>query len=180
MDTKELGDSLIELRRTLGNLHELDWFHRLGKVVDYKKIEHINLIQSNVDHAMGGLSILYLFAIFEYYFDQKLWKKYIKKDDEKLLRAYRHIRHSIAHGHHGLRVIPKHNVNKEESYAFDEAIEKDLFHPKNSIELDKETNVIRINPTIGVYLRQFMGDIVQYAIAEVAKQELQEKEASFK
>jgi len=180
MDTKELQDSLTELSKALGGLHELDWFHQLGKVVDYKRLEDVKIVQSNVDHAMGGLSVLYLFAIFESYFDQKLWKNYIKKHDEKILRAYRHVRHSIAHGHRGLRVPPKTNLNKEEYDAFDEAIKNNLFYPKNIITLDKTSNIITIHPTVGIYLKDFMMNVVQDATAEVAKKILQENEASFK
>ena len=173
MNPSELLKSLLELQKIFGCLYELDWFHSLGNNVNYSKYEHIKLVKANVDHVMGGLSILYLFAIFEFYFDNSHWKKYIKPSDEKILRAYRHVRHSIAHGHHGSRVQPRspQGINQEEYDAFNDAIDNDLFSPKNQIAIDKSNNTLTINPAVGIYLKQFMQKIIQDAIAEAAKQE---------
>ncbi len=171
MNPKELLKSLIKLLQEFGELHELDWFHTLGQNVNYSKYEHVKLVKPKVDHVIGGLSILYLFAIFESYFDNSEWKNYINQDDEKILRAFRHVRHSIAHGHHGSRAQPRspRGINQEEYDAFEEVIENELFSPKNIIELDKSENTITINSGAGIYLKQYLQKITQDAIAEVAK-----------
>ncbi|MFC1955322.1 hypothetical protein ACFLWZ_02125 [Chloroflexota bacterium] len=170
MDRNRLIELLKEFLKVLGNANELDWFHQLGKAVDYMSVENIKLVRSEVDNAMGGLSVLYLFAMFEYYFDQSLWKTYLSSEDEKILRAYRHVRHSIAHGHHGLRVPARTRLNQEEYDAFDEAINNGLFSPRNIITLDNITNMIKIHPTIGVHLKQKMRDVALIAMANVARQ----------
>jgi len=170
MTANNLIESLKEFLNVLGSAYELDWFHQLSKAVNYKSIENVKLVQSEVDHVMGGLSVLYLFAMLEYYFDQSLWKQYLNNQDEKILRAYRHVRHSIAHGHHGLRARPRTRLNQEEYNAFDEAINNGLFSPRNIITLDSTTNTIKVHLTIGVYLKQTMRDIALKAMTNVAKQ----------
>lgn len=171
MDPKSLLESLQKLQKVLNSIYELDWFHSLGKYVDYSKYESIELVKPRVDHVMGGLSVLYLFAIFETYFDNKYWEKYLNVNDIKLLRAYRHIRHSIAHGHDGSRLQPRspRGKNQEEYDAFEEAIANNLFSPKNIIELDTTNNTITIHPATGIYLKPFMLNVAKNAIAEVAK-----------
>lgn len=158
--------SLIELNKKIGGLYELDWFYAIGSKVDYKKVEHKTMVKENVDHAIGGLSILYLFAIFETYFPTSEWDNYIDPDKLKVLRAYRHVRHCVAHGSHGERVIPKTKSNQKEYDNFDDCIDNDLFPSKNIIQLDKSTNKISIDPTNGHILKQFMMNIVSMAIAQ--------------
>lgn len=172
MDSRTLCQSLINLSQVLGSLNELDWFHTLGNNVDYNKKEYVDLVKPKVDHVIGGLSILYLFAIFETYFDNNYWNKYIEADKEKVLRAYRHVRHSIAHGHHGTRAQPRspRGINQVEYDSFDEAVNNELFTPKNIIELDRTDNTFTVNPAAGIYLREFMKNLLPDAIAKVAKQ----------
>lgn len=168
MKNLALVKSLINLGKVFLELHELDWFHQLSKAVDYKKREYVEMVKEQVDHAIGGLSILYLFAVLESYFEPKLWETYIEPNDLKILRAYRHVRHCVAHGHHGQRVMPITKSNKVEYNAFDEAINNDLFSPKNIIELDSSSNNISIKSSSGIYLKQLMNSIVQKAIAKAA------------
>ena len=132
MSKIQLRKSLQGLSEVLSGLYELDWFCNLDKYVNYKEPKNTNLVRNNVKHVIGGLSVLYLFAIFESYFDNKYWKSYIEPGDEKILRAYRHVRHSIAHGHHGFRVQPMspRGQNKDEYDAFDDVIKKNLFPDK--------------------------------------------------
>lgn len=160
-------ENLRDLQRVLGQLDELEWFHTLGKNVTYPSQISVHMVKEKVDHVIGGLSILYLFAIFETYFDQGDWDGLIDPNELRLLRAYRHVRHSVAHGHHGLRIHPRTNRNQEEYDRFDEAIRDQLFFPKNIIELDATDNKIKIDPSVGIYLRRFMRDIIQNTIVKV-------------
>ena len=172
MDLRALCQSLCDLMDVFGSLNELDWFHTLGNNVDYGKKKYEDLVKPKVDHVIGGLSILYLFAIFETYFDNSYWRKYIEPENEKILRAYRHVRHSIAHGHHGTRAQPRspRGINQIEYDAFDEAVDRELFSPKNIIELDRSDNTFTVDPAAGIYLRNFMRPIIQDAVAKVAKE----------
>lgn len=170
MDAKSLLRSLIDLARTLNNLHELDWFYKLGEEVKYGSNENVKLVRADVDHVVGGLSVLYLFAIFESYFDASDWEKYLPPEEEQVLRAYRHVRHSIAHGHHGKRVLPRNRRERQESGAFDIALRENKFQPRNIIKLDVSSNKMTIDPTIGIHLRLQMSDIVKRAIAKVAEE----------
>lgn len=158
-----LKQPIGELNRILLSLHELDWFHTLGNNVNYSNPAHTGMVKPKVDHVIGGLSVLYLFAVFEYYFSVSHWSIYIDPDDLMILRAYRHVRHSIAHGYHGKRA----KRNKTDLMAFDYVIQRDLFHPKNVITLDSSTDEITILPSIGIFLRQFMQKIAQYVFAKV-------------
>jgi len=171
-ELKRIKDSLLKLRTRLGEAHEIGWFHNLERKVDYKSDEARKEVQDKLDHAMGGLSIVYLFAIFESYFKREHWKKFIKEDEIKILKAYRHVRHSIAHQSGGLRVRPRkmEGWGKEEYDAFDEMIEKEYFGPKKLISLESSSERMIIRPTVGEALKSFMDTLAQSAIAEVCKQ----------
>jgi len=114
-DLKKLRGSLVELMKELGSTHEMDWFHTLGSNVDYKAQEYNGPVKAEVDHVMGGMSILYLFAILESYFKPKYWEGFINEKELLVLRAYRHVRHSIAHHHGGKRVKPRTPLNQIET-----------------------------------------------------------------
>ena len=171
MSNPNLRNSLVKLGVSLLGSWEVDWLYNLGSYVDYKNPDNTLSVKSKVDHLAGGLSIVYLFAIFESYFDKDHWQTYIEPDDLKLLRAYRHVRHCVAHGHDGKRVQPLSSsptaLSRIESDAFDEVIQSDLFSPKNIITLDANDK-LTINPAIGIHLRTFMGRIAQYSLAKVA------------
>ena len=161
-----LSKSLIELGSILVSLYELDWFHNLVGLVNYNKSKDKEMIKEKVDHVMGGLSILYLFAIFESYYKKSNWDTYINPDDLKLLRAYRYIRHCIAHGHHGKKIKPKYSANVQEYNDFEDAIKNNLFNPHGLIKVNQSDDSIIINSTIGIYLKDFMVNITQYSIAK--------------
>ena len=47
------------------------------------------------------------------------------------------------------------------------AVKDNLFSPKNIIELDSSTNTIKILPSVGLHLRNFMKDIISNSIVSV-------------
>ena len=82
-----------------------------------------------LQHATSGLTIIYGFALLEEFFRRRpadadpddpqtpdYWKLYIEPNDLELLLAYRHIRHTIAHGFEGARA-DGHRKNFDRVYA---------------------------------------------------------------
>lgn len=161
----DLTISLVKLGGVLNSLPELDWFHNLSSVVNYQNSKFKNAVKEKVDHAMGGLSVLYLFAIFENFFNTIHWEDYISADNLRILRAYRHVRHCVAHGHLGERVSPRYRSNIIEYDDFDDAINQNLFNPTNVITLDTSKNTITVSNSAGIHLKRFMQTITQTAIS---------------
>jgi len=100
-----IGD-LNKIDKVLGGLDqsEIGWLYSATRrAPTYQNSELNENIQGRLDHAVSGLSIVYMFALFETYFPKSKWKKHIAPDVLNKLLAYRHIRHSIAHGFDGDR-----------------------------------------------------------------------------
>lgn len=96
---------LIDLRGVLiaMNQQELGWIWSSSRhAVTYPNPELRASTQRRLDHSVGGLTVVYLFALFEEYFPRAEWSKVTLPDEQRLL-AFRHIRHSVAHGFDGSR-----------------------------------------------------------------------------
>jgi hypothetical protein len=161
-----LRERLIELASILQKTNEIDWLPSLPQHVDYQSNEATKIVRADLEHLVGGLSIVYLFAIFENYYPIKYWEDFIS-DPVKLevLRAYRHVRHSVAHGHKGKRVAPKSQRNIKEYEALDKAIKRNLLAFKSSIE-KKKNGDLKISRTAGLSLRTFMMGIADHSMVK--------------
>jgi len=86
------------------NQNEIGWIYSATRnVVSYNAVpEHNEKIQKRVDHAVGGLAVLYFFSILENYISRKHWE-YARCDLRKRMEAFLHIRNTIAHGFNGHR-----------------------------------------------------------------------------
>ena len=105
--------NLEKLSKIIGGLNhrEMGWLYSSTRNAPNYQDTGLNQdIQSDLDHTVSGLSILYLFSLFEAHFPKtkergsvKLWSDFIEPATLNELLAYRHIRHSIAHGFGGGR-----------------------------------------------------------------------------
>jgi len=105
-ETNEDIKSINNLSRTLGGFDqgEIGWLYSATRHAPTYQDSALNeSIQKRLDHAVSGLSIVYMFALFETYFPKRKWKKYVAPKILNELLAYRHIRHSVAHGFNGER-----------------------------------------------------------------------------
>lgn len=60
-------------------------------------------IQTRVDAATQGLLLVYLFAMWEEYVKRDVEREWLPADKLERLNAFRHVRHSTAHGFDGTR-----------------------------------------------------------------------------
>ncbi len=102
----ELADLGFKLQHSLENAmqHEFGWLltgmkHRVTHHDPNFRME----TQDRVDAAVQGILLVYLFAIFDEYTTDELRGNWISENDKYVLKAYRHLRNSIAHGHGGKR-----------------------------------------------------------------------------
>lgn len=102
----ELGLAVNEVitELTRQNQAELGWIHSETRhVKGYDgQTESNKELQIKVDHAVGGMSVIYLFALLESYIPRWLWE-YGNEDMKLRMYAYLHIRNTIAHGFNGKR-----------------------------------------------------------------------------
>lgn len=77
----------------------------LRNVVNVKEPKRRMQIQSEVDTAKQGLLLVYLFALWEEYIERQDERDWMQATDLIRLNAFRHIRHSVAHGFNGGRAI---------------------------------------------------------------------------
>jgi len=75
-------------------------------------------IQGDIDNLFAeGILFVYYFALFEHHLPLAEWDKLLNPDVVQRLRAYRHIRHTFAHGLNGIR-----STNKKDRSAFDDVM----------------------------------------------------------
>ena len=75
----------------------------LRNSVQHKDPSVRNKIQGEVDCASQGLLLVYLFAMWEEYIEHQVEKDWLTTAELERLNAFRHIRHSMAHGFEGTR-----------------------------------------------------------------------------
>ncbi len=103
---QELG---IAVNKVIGilatqNQEELGWIYSSSRhSVNYQGQPEQNArIQARIDNAVGGVSIVYIFALLETYISRDLWK-YGDENMRQRMYAYLHIRNTVAHGFDGKR-----------------------------------------------------------------------------
>jgi hypothetical protein len=83
---------------------EFGWIYsRSGTLVTHDNPEIRKQIQKSVDAYIPGLLLVYLFALWEEYVDRQIERDWLPADKSLRLNAFRHIRHSFAHGFNGNR-----------------------------------------------------------------------------
>jgi hypothetical protein len=116
------------------------------------------LIQDSIDVNVQGLLIVYLFAMWEEYVPRTLENEWIPAGKLERLNAFRHIRHSIAHGFEGqrankLRVEFNQVMNSRNPFA-------NLQWDTDSINLTKSQ--------VAVECHKFMEEIIKILIGRIA------------
>lgn len=75
-------------------------------------------IQADIDEFLAeGIMLVYYFAMFEEYLPTSDWDSHLEPDVAERLRAYRHVRHTVAHGTNRVR-----STNKTDRAAFDKVM----------------------------------------------------------
>lgn len=158
---EDLGLAVSKVSKILAaqNHEELGWIYSATRnSVNYTgQPENNERIQSRVDNAVGGVSIVYIFALLENYIPRGVWKYALPEHVERMY-AYLHIRNTFAHGFDGSRA---------ERYGdkFDSVMASSK--PINGVEFfDNEK--IKVNPSIWQgfkdFIPTFLGSILQRVI----------------
>jgi len=103
---QELGIAVATVGKILStqNQSELGWIYSSTRnIKGYAGQVSLNRsIQNRVDNAIGGVSIVYIFALLETYIPRAVWK-YAEPHHVERMYAYLHIRNTCAHGFDGSR-----------------------------------------------------------------------------
>jgi hypothetical protein len=146
---EELEAAVHEVIVILGrqNQEELGWIYSSTRhSVNYQGQPELNRkIQARIDNAIGGVSIVYIFALLETYINRELWE-YADDGMRKKMYAYLHIRNTVAHGFDGKRA---------ERYAdkFDDLMTSGK--PINGIKSFNDNEII-VEPNIWIGLKDFI------------------------
>ena len=92
--TEDYIEGLDEISKAIGTFDqgEIGWLYSATRhAPTYQDAALKEDIQNRLDHAVSGLSIVYMFALFETHFPKCKWKKHIAPDvlDELLNEKYK-------------------------------------------------------------------------------------------
>ncbi len=96
---------LLPLKNMLPDIvpREFGWLLSTRNLVEHGNKEQQAAIQKSVNRCIQGILIVYLFALWEEYVPRNLEENWLSSSERERLRAFRHIRHSFAHGFGGAR-----------------------------------------------------------------------------
>lgn len=115
-------------------------------------------IQESVDASVQGLLLVYLFALWEEYVERQLEREWLSADKLERLNAFRHIRHSVAHGFDGTR------ANKCRA-EFENIMNSSQPFPN----LPWDTNKIDLKKSqVSIDCQRFMEDIAKELVGRIA------------
>jgi len=130
---------------------ELGWILSSTRFVEgYEgQVELREELQARMDHAIGGMSIVYLFALLETYIGREYWDTVNESMKDKIY-AYYHIRNTMAHGFDGKRA---------ERYVdeFDRVMNSE--NPIRGV-VDYDNNTIIVDASIWIGLKDFLRSFV--------------------
>jgi hypothetical protein len=113
MKNKELSLKAIDLRDELEPLlsDELGFLiTRTNYMVAHENVKHQRIIQGRLNSLLKYSLLVYLFAIWEEYTTTEMNNEWLTDDEKSILKAYKHLRHTAAHGYNGKRA---NNCRKE-------------------------------------------------------------------
>lgn len=146
---QELGIAVNKVINILGrqNQEELGWIYSSSRnSVNYSGQPEQNIrIQARIDNAVGGVSIVYIFALLETYISRDLWK-YGNENMRERMYAYLHIRNTVAHGFDGKRA--DRYVEKFNNVMYSD-------QPINGIK-SFNNDVIILEPSVWTGLKDFI------------------------
>lgn len=142
------------------NQKELPWF---CTAVENKVNHNDKLIQKEIqlrlNHATGCMSIVYIFAMLESY-NFNLSNKYLNFEEKQILKAWKHLRHSSAHGFDGKRANRYANDFDQIMKSENKLIGVVEFGP----------NSIILTNTIGYYLLQYLCEVFRHLLVRAERE----------
>ncbi|HLC01788.1 MAG TPA: hypothetical protein VJK02_02010 [Anaerolineales bacterium] len=116
-------------------------------------------VQARVNHLVQGSLLLYLFAMWEYHVPRDL-ETSLDQGDLLRLNAYRHLRHSVAHGYRGSRAN-SFRAEFEEVMSGQHRFPGEIWDPQNdTIDLSRSS--------ISYECLQFMQEITKKLVVIAA------------
>jgi hypothetical protein len=137
---------------------EFGWFLSESKhMIRHHDSDTRELIQNRLDSSVQGLLLVYLFAMWEEYVPRSVEKEWLLADKLERLNAFRHIRHSVAHGFGGKRA-DKLRVEFENVMASSNPF-PNLKWGDDSIDLTKSQVAIDCHRLMEELIKQLVGRI---------------------
>lgn len=116
----------IQVMEAMRQINQYGFGHVLTGLrhsVENKDPEYRKLIQNNVDELTQGFAVLYVFSVWDASFEREetaeLLKNHMSPHDARKFRAFRHVRHSVAHFYSGKRATQ----NELDYQAFDDQMQ---------------------------------------------------------
>lgn len=113
---------VMHVHDALREMVQRGWGHlvtSLNHIVQHPNPDIRREIQSNLNEMVQALGLLYCFSVWDAYLDEittdSVENDWLTQDEKKRLRAYRHVRHCVAHYYSGRRA----NRSKSCTAAFD-------------------------------------------------------------
>lgn len=141
------------------NQYELGWmFSCTRNIRGYEGRPKENAqIQARLDNAVGGVSVVYIFALLESYIPRSVWQ-YAEDEHRDRMYAYLHIRNTCAHGFDGARAD-----RYKDKFDTVMASDKPILHIERY-----DANAIIVQPSVWQPLKDFiptfLGSILQKVI----------------
>lgn len=153
---------------------EFGWIYsKSGTLVTHDNPVVRKQIQKSVDAYIPGLLLVYLFALWEEYVDRQIEKDWLPAENLERLNAFRHIRHSFAHGFNGGRAS---KCRKE----FENVMRSTQPFPSLPWDIDK---IDLTKSQVAIDCQRFMNDLAKELIGRIAndkRPEQRERLATFK
>ncbi len=166
----EMAGAILCIKTSLENIQQLGFLHLitgLNNVVSHSNPETRKAIQSNINEMREGLSVVYVFSIWESYceplvkhFGKDPLDVWMTEQEKQLFYAYRHIRHSMAHGFGGKRAN-----NCREPFE----IIMGSTSPISGVNWDLESDTIDLSANgVAIHYYTFMKDLSTKLFARLA------------
>jgi len=109
-------------------------------------------VQQKMDHAIGCMTIVYLFSFLEHH-DFDLSNQWLEPAEKRMLKAWKHLRHSAGHGFNGERANRYADV-------FDDVVQENN-SIKNLVTINND-NTFNVESTIGFRFLNELCEIIKH------------------
>ncbi len=164
-----LVEKLFAIKSALQNTKgEMDWlYNNTRSIKGYpNNPSATQAVTERFHHVSSGLICIYMFAIIEEFIDPKSpeWEEFLNildPEDKEKLKAFKHIRNTIAHGFNGARAV--RDVDK-----FDNVMARAEKSKRIQSIVRHNKKIIILGDCAGWECYEFIQNIVRYSLEQAA------------
>lgn len=160
-----LAEALLAIKQALlSTWNELGWLYSNMRTIDgYPNNPDATInITERLHHISAGLTCIYIFAILEEFINPRSseWNDFLdilRPEDKQKLKAFKHIRNTIAHGFDGTRA-------NRDADKFDCVMSRQDPSERIQAVTIHNSNTIKLSHFAGLECYQFVSNVVDYAL----------------